>query len=243
MEIAAREVSLHSREVATLLPGRYIELKIQDAGVGIPEGDLHKIFDPYFSTKERGSQKGRGLGLAICHSIVGKHKGAVSVQSSLGKGATFFVHLPVASEQGLPVVEASRAANPMDRPAKGKILVMDDDERVSWIISEMLRSMDYTVETSANGNHAVELYVNERRTGAPFDLVLLDLTVPGGMGAMDAIKKLREIDPAVRAIVSSGYAEHPIMQVFASCGFAAAIAKPYNIEHLRVALIKVLGLA
>ncbi len=240
VEIRAQEITLEEGEQDGLPPGRYFHLSIQDDGMGIPEENLHRIFDPYFSTKERSSHKGRGLGLAICHSIVSKHKGRIVVQSAVGKGSTFTVCLPASAHQ-VQAVEAPQPGNGQEAPARGKILVMDDDERVSWIVGEMLRSLHYIVETATGGSQAVDLYAEAKRAGAPFAVVLLDLTVPGGMGAMDTIKKLREIEPSVRAIVSSGYDEHPIMQVFESCGFAAAITKPYNLDQLRATLVRVLG--
>ena len=232
VRIQARTITLGESDVAMLSAGHYIRLLVQDSGVGIPDMNLVKIFDPYFTTRELGSQKGRGLGLAICHSIIRKHDGTITVESTVGKGTTFFIYLPIISRR-LSAASAGPPREAGSRPVKGRILVMDDDERVLTIVKEMLQFIEYDTETAQSGTEANEKYQRAHEAGAPFDLVLLDLTVPGGMGGIETLGKLRERDPAVRAVVSSGYADDPIMKDFETYGFVGAIAKPYDIKQLK----------
>lgn len=205
-------------------PGEYVKITITDQGIGIPQDHLIKIFDPYFTTK----QKGSGLGLATAYSILKRHGGYLTVESELGRGAAFMVYVPAVEHRAEP---ALRAPNGVVR-GTGKILVMDDEAMIREVSHKMLTSMGYTVEVSSDGVEAVEKYFAARASGTPFDVVIMDLTIPGGMGGKDAIQKLRAIDPAVKAIVSSGYSNDPIMAEFENYGFCGVVAKPYSIKTL-----------
>jgi PAS domain S-box-containing protein len=219
------------QERLPLPPGDYVTITVSDEGVGIPQENLWRIFDPYFTTKEMGSQRGSGLGLAICHSIIRKHDGLITVESAVGKGTTFHVYLPFGRREHAPhAVQTDAAPAPGKR---GRVLVMDDEQRVRTVAKEMLEYLGYGAVTASEGAEAVDAYKAAQRTGEPFDVVILDLTVPAGTGGLDTVRMLREIDPAVRAVVSSGYAEDPIMTDSGTYGFAAAIAKPYDVEQLR----------
>ena len=221
-------------------PGRYLRITIKDQGVGIPEENLERIFDPYFSTKEKGDQKGTGLGLSICHSIVSQHGGVVTVDSSPGEGAAFHVFLPASSEEidreaPLPHTEEQLIMG------RGRILVMDDEERIRQLIGHMLGLLGYKVAFATTGEEALALYQEAIQFGTPFDAVILDLTVRGGMGGKDAMAELQKIDPEVKAIVSSGYSNDPVMASFQKYGFRDMVAKPYSMAELSQSLRRVLA--
>lgn len=212
--------------------GLYAMISIKDTGVGIPKMNLDRIFDPYFSTKGLGSRKGTGLGLSICMSVIRKHEGHISVESQEGAGTTFHIWLPAS-----PAVRQPSAAGPTKvEPASRKILFMDDDERIRSLVENMMLFLGYEVTFACSGEEAIEIYSNTKATGKPYDAVILDLTIQGGMGGDQAVTRLLEIDPGVKAVISSGYADSPVLKHFREYGFAAAIAKPYRIEELKVLL-------
>ncbi len=204
---------------------KYVEISIEDSGIGIPEQYLHKIFDPYFSTKDKGS----GLGLATSYSIIKNHGGAIDVVSEPGKGATFFVYLPtVEAEADLPAI---RAVSPAVR--KGRILVMDDEELIRNIVGEQIKAIGHEVDYAEHGEEAILKYTASLESDSPFDVVILDLTIRGGIGGKETIKRLLDIDPGVKAIVSSGYSDDSVIADYGSYGFSGCLAKPYNFEDLR----------
>jgi PAS domain S-box-containing protein len=209
---------------SSLPAGEYVRIRIDDHGAGIPEEFIGRIFDAYFTTKGKGS----GLGLAITHSIIRKHNGHLSVESAPGVGTTVFIHLPAHGGQSLP----AKAAGVEYVEGSGRVLVMDDESMLREIAGELLREVGYEREFARDGAEAVRIYRQAMESGSPFDAVILDLTVPGGMGGEEAIKRLLEIDPDARAIVSSGYSEHPIMANFRDFGFRAVISKPYRLDEL-----------
>ncbi len=211
-------------------PGSYLRISIRDTGSGISPEHLGRIFDPYFTTKETGS----GLGLAIVYSIIKNHKGYIFVDSEPGKGTEFIMFLP--ASEGLAGVGAS----PDDAfsCAGGRVLLMDDDEYVVETAKMMLEDLGCEVQTAREGGEAVRRYAEAMENGKPFDVVIMDLTVPGGMGGLEAIRELLKIDPDARALMSSGYSTDAVMTDYASYGFAGAVPKPYTIEDLG----RVLGL-
>jgi len=207
-----------------LKEGKYLKIAIEDQGTGIPKEHLPRIFDPYFTTK----QKGSGLGLTTAHSIIKNHGGHISVESRLGKGTCFNIYLPASEKE---IVE-KKAVKERPLGGKGRILVMDDEKIVRNVTGKMLKSSGYDVEYSRDGTEAIELYKKAKDSGDDFDVVIMDLTIPGGMGGKEAIEKLLEIDPGVRAIASSGYSNDPIMSDFRRYGFAGVVPKPYKIKDL-----------
>jgi CheY-like chemotaxis protein len=215
--------------------GKYVKIAIKDSGIGIPHHHVSKIFDPYFTTK----QKGSGLGLATSYSIIKKHGGILDVTSELGAGSTFFIYLP-ASEKKLPAAKAEVEGL---LTGKGRILVMDDEEIIRIVTGQMLRTLGYEVVFTENGEQAVEKYSEAIRSNKPFDAVILDLTIRGGMGGQETVKKMIEIDPAIKAIVSSGYTEGPIVSHYMDEGFKARLSKPYEIEELSKTLNRILMLS
>jgi PAS domain S-box-containing protein len=217
-----------------LKKGKYVKLLIEDNGNGIPEKDLQKIFDPYFTTKTKGS----GLGLAITYSIIKSHNGYITVDSEVGIGTKFTIYLPVSEKEAMVKVENNMKEELIK--GKGKILMMDDEKVVRDVSGEALEYMGYTVEYAEEGEKAIELYKEAEKTGQPFDAVILDLTVPGGMGGEETIKKLFEINSEVKVIVSSGYSDSPIMSNFREYGFSGVISKPYKIYELSEILNRII---
>jgi len=227
--ITARNIPEGTPSIAPgLAAGNYVLVTVQDTGIGIPGQYTAKIFDPYFTTKEKGS----GLGLATSYSIVRNHGGAITVTSVLGKGSTFSVYLPAVKAE--IVIRKTPVMATTGR--KGKILVMDDEELIRNIASELISALEHDVDLAEDGEAAIEKYQAAMESGRPFDVVILDLTVRGGMGGRETIKRLREIDPAVRAIVSSGYSDDAVVADYKKYGFSVRLTKPYTIETLRDAL-------
>jgi CheY-like chemotaxis protein len=216
---------------------KYIRLTVQDHGVGIPEQNLPLIFDPYFSTKERGTEKGMGLGLSIAYSIVSKHNGYIFAESEPGKGTSIVIRLPAYSESAPPSAPDAAAVVRTDIPKKPvterkKILFMDDEKMVRELIEKLLIHLGYSVTTVKDGNEAIIEYRNAMASDNPFFAVILDLTVRDGMGGKEAILKLKETDPDVIAIVSSGYFNDPVMENFSDYGFYGSLPKPYQKKEL-----------
>jgi signal transduction histidine kinase/FixJ family two-component response regulator len=230
IEVRAENVVI-DEAVLLISAGKYVRILIRDNGCGIPAEILPQIFDPYFTTKPTGS----GLGLATAYSIVTKHHGHISADSTVGHGTTFNIHLP-ASEMS-PVTQPATVV----RTGTGRILVMDDEEAIRTLLGLMMRHLGYEVECASDGAEAVELFARAMVSGRGFIGVLLDLTVPGRMGGKEAAAKLRRIDPSAKLIVSSGYADAPILSEFRKYGFDDVIRKPYTIAELSDVLTRVIG--
>lgn len=211
-----------------LPPGDYVEVTVQDTGHGIAPEILPKIFDPYFTTKSTGN----GLGLAVVHSVIQNHGGEITVRSSPGVGTEFTVRLPAVKAE----VSATEFMIRTTSPTGNRILVMDDDESVRDVLTQLIARLGYQVTAVADGAAVVERYVEARRAGAPFHLVVLDLNVVGGMGGEETLRHLRALDPGVRAVVSSGYSDNAIMAEYLAHGFKGVVAKPYTINQLAEAL-------
>jgi PAS domain S-box-containing protein len=233
VRVAAGNVVVSRQENLAIADGRYVMLSVSDRGAGIPEEHRSRIFDPYFTTKQEGS----GLGLAVCYSIVLNHGGIIAVDSKLGAGSLFTVYLPATDKAVVPGQEDG----PELIPGSGRVLVMDDEAMVRDVAGEIIRSLGYEVSAAKDGREAVELYRRSMQEGRPFDVLIMDLTVQGGMGGRDAIRELISLDPNVRAIVSSGYHNDPIMAHYREYGFQDVIAKPYDAASLSKALARILG--
>ncbi len=232
--VKAENVELaKERGSGRLLPrGRYIKIGIIDRGAGISGEHIDKIFDPYFTTKENGS----GLGLATSYSIVKNHGGLITVKSRLGEGSSFTVYLHASAND--PAQDDAGLENQgMDT---GRVLVMDDEDILRELMQQVLTHLGYETVQARDGAEAIDLFKKAVDIGMPFDAVILDLTIPGGMGGKDVIKRLIEIDPGVRAIVSSGYSNDPVMADFKKYGFKGVMIKPYKGSELSKALRDVL---
>ncbi len=233
--IKGKNVEIEDRKHKFLPRGKYVLISIEDQGVGIPKEHLSKIFDPYFSTKDQGS----GLGLAVCFSIIRKHGGYIRLDSEVGKGTRFDIYLPAAQTK-LENVEHNERL-PSTQIERKRILVMDDENNILDLLKESLNYLGYDVELTRNGEDAIKCYENAMREGRPFDAVIMDVTIPGGMGGKEAVKILLDKDPSARVIVSSGYAEDDIITNFKKYGFCEALVKPYKLEELNNTLLKVLS--
>lgn len=223
--VCCENVSLDADGALPVKPGDYVRLSIQDEGAGIPPENLKRIFEPYFTTKKKGS----GLGLATTYSIIKKHGGHIDVQSETGAGAKFIIFLPASEKlQG-----GAKADDGKVLPVgKGRILVMDDEAPIRMLLQEMLEFLGYEASFAKDGQEALNLYREERESGKPFDAVLLDLTIPGGMGGKETMERLLEINPSVKAVVSSGYSDDPVMANYKHYGFKAVVPKPYDLKKM-----------
>ncbi len=234
VRLAARNRMVTPDELP-LAPGKYVQITVRDQGQGIPPEHLARIFDPYFTTKQSGS----GLGLAVVYSIIANHAGHITVESELGKGTTFSIYLP--STGKAPLAEKPAEAMAPLAKGQGKILVMDDEDLIRNVSTAMLRQLGYEPHTAEDGEEAITLYLQAQKEGQPFDLVIMDLTVPGGMGGKEAIAHLRQLDPLVKTVVSSGYANDPIMANFSEYGFCGVAPKPFSLRDLSELLQKILN--
>jgi len=229
------EVTVHG----LILPkGKYLKISIKDQGIGIEKEHLHKIFDPYFTTKHTGS----GLGLTSSYSIVKNHEGRLTVESELVLGATFHIYLPASPKApaALKEIPFKEKIEEMPLVGRGKVLIMDDQPMVRQTLGDILVFMGYEVALAENGAEAIEIYLKAQESGRPFDAVIMDLIIPGGMGGEEAVKKLIEFDPETKVIVSSGYSTDPIMADFKQFGFKGCLAKPYDPQILNKTLHKVI---
>ena len=222
LEVTFENIVLSAESIYN--PGRYVKLSVKDSGCGIPVDTIDKIFDPFFTTKEVGN----GLGLSTSYSIIKKHDGYIEVESIVGTGTTFYIYLPASAE------EAAIPEAPCEVAAAGEynILFMDDDENIRQVIGDMLVYYGYRIIMAKDGNEAIDLYRQAISGGERFDAVIMDLTVPGGMGGLETVAVLRRIDPLVKAIISSGYTNDPVMSDYKQHGFCGFVAKPYKFDEL-----------
>jgi PAS domain S-box-containing protein len=239
LAVAARNVPASEAPALGLPAQDFVELSFADEGPGIADADLERIFDPYFTTKPGGN----GLGLASVHSIIARHGGLVRAESGPGRGATFHVFLPSLGPATVAGDAAEAGAASPVPAAGGRILVMDDEASIRTLGEAMLRRLGWQAETCADGAEAVRLYRGNLEAGHPYDAVIMDLTVPGGMGGKEAAAAILRFAPDAWLIVSSGYSNDPVMADVASCGFRGAVAKPYDLPRLREALEHVPRLA
>ncbi|MCK5511890.1 MAG: PAS domain S-box protein, partial [Thermodesulfovibrionia bacterium] len=207
ISMQAENVILDDRQSSLPLPnGEYVKIIIRDKGIGIPRNHIKKIFDPYFTTKQSGS----GLGLTTTYSIISNHGGYIDVESEVGAGTTFYIYLPSSEE----TLAGKKMKLDKTFRGEGKILLMEDEDNIQKTVSKILKHIGYEVEIAQDGAEALELYKKAEESNQPFDVVMMDLTIRGGMGGKETIKKMLEINPKVKAIVSSGYSNDPIMADF-----------------------------
>jgi PAS domain S-box-containing protein len=234
IEVRTENVDISARSMPSLTPGKYVKISIADHGPGIHPEHLPRIFEPYFSTKTVGT----GLGLATVYSIVRKHDGQINVLSEAGKGTTFEIYLPASQK---PVSAVPPRPEPDNYSGRGRVLIVDDETAIQKLLTTLLRKFGYETETADDGVEAIERFTAARSGGTPFDAIIMDLTIPNGMGGCEAIRRLRELDPIVRAIASSGYSLDPVMANYRDYGFCGVIPKPYRAEELNRVLKEVIG--
>jgi len=218
----------------------FIKVTISDRGKGISEESLRRIFDPYFTTKDMGSLKGTGLGLSISYSIIKKHGGDITVQSEVGKGTSVSIYLPAYGDitQAMSTVKEDLPVSGRPEASVKRILVMDDEALVRSFLEDTMSFLGYDVKTCDEGSKAVEMY-REAMASRPYDLVVLDLTVRGGWGGQETIRRLLDVDPAVAAIICSGYSDDPVISHYGAYGFKGALAKPASIDQIKTTLDKI----
>jgi CheY-like chemotaxis protein len=212
--------------------GKYVSISIADSGIGIPEEHLSRIFDPFYTTKVRGS----GLGLSTSFTIITRHEGTIQVKSELGVGTVFHIYLPASGEA---LVTEEKQWNKA-RIGHGRILVIDDEQTVRRSAGTILNRFGYEVKLTKDGAEGIRVYEEAMKEERPFDLVILDLTIPGGLGGQKTMEKLKKMDPVVKVIVSSGYSDDPVLAKFHDFGFSEVLAKPYKADDLVEVIHRVL---
>lgn len=231
LKIGAKNIKVNDLDLLPVSEGTYVRISVADTGAGISEKDLPHIFDPYFSTKQMGAQKGMGLGLSVCYSIVSRHNGCITVTSQKGEGSSFYVYLPV-QIKGASAKSIILEKKPGTTKNRKRVLVMDDEAMIREVMERLLTTSGYDVEMAADGIEAINLYIRAKEADNSFDIVFLDLSVKSGLGGMPTLKRLLEIDPHVRAIISSGYSDDPVINNFRQYGFMGAVPKPFTREKL-----------
>ena len=232
IEVHVENISLAASSELPLKNGNYVRVTVTDQGIGIPVDHLAKIFDPYFTTK----QKGSGLGLATTYSIMKRHEGHIAVSSTLGEGACFTLYLPASS-----LKETIEDDIPQDLiQGNGRILVMDDEEEIQEILGKMLQHLGFDVDFASEGENALSQYTLAFQQGIPYVATILDLTIPGGMGGKETLRQIKTLHPDAAVIVSSGYSNDPVMARFQQFGFSGVIAKPYNLLDLSKVLSQII---
>jgi two-component system, cell cycle sensor histidine kinase and response regulator CckA len=232
VHINFENVVVYDKEVASLKAGDYVKITFRDEGAGIPEDNLAKIFEPYYTTKAEGS----GLGLATVSSIIKRHEGYVTAESTIGVGTTFTIFIPALKDTIFPVSEEVKGA----QTGHGKVLIMDDESIIRKVAGDILNELGYEAAFASDGKDAIEVYLRAEKEKKPFDVVIMDLTIPGGMGGKEAVKKLQSISHHAKVIVSSGYSMDPIMAEYEKHGFCGVVCKPYNAREISEVLSKVL---
>lgn len=234
--VHARNISDIHETVAPALRGDCVKLTFNDEGVGIPADITARIFNPYFSTKQSGS----GLGLAIVYGIITRHKGHISVDSEPGAGTIFTVFLPADTKERSPTA-SDESSIPQAPPKLSKyILIVDDEAVIRETASHMLEMLGCRVETAVSGSEAINKFTAALERKRPFDLTIMDLTIPGGMGGKEAIGELLALDAAAKVIVSSGYSSDPVLADYTRYGFSGRLAKPFSIHELNEAISRAL---
>ena len=232
LRIRAENIDAGSPELSALPKGDFVKMTIEDQGVGISKANLGKIFDPFFSTKPHGS----GLGLTNTFSIIKAHKGHITVGSEEGAGTTFTIYLPAAPSK----TPEEKTEKKVFLTGNKRVLVMDDEDMVRNVVDRMLTQCGCTASFARDGEEMIQLYKESLNSGRPFDAVIIDLIIAGGMGGREAVRRLLEADPNATAVVSSGYCDDAIMSDFKKFGFKGALAKPYSISELGKVLYDVI---
>ena len=228
ISIRAENIHINDNDELSLPAGNYVKLAIHDHGCGIAPEHLERVFDPYFTTGDCG----HGLGLAITHSIIKKHGGHIRVQSAPVVGTTMNIYLPAMTDHENDVLEESVAQTVVAEVKPGKVLVMDDEEAVGQLVVMILATAGYEAVVARDGREALEMYQKYKESGDPVSVVIMDLTIPGGMGGEETIGELLAIDPDARAIVASGYANDPVMAKYRDYGFVGMLSKPFDMKNI-----------
>jgi PAS domain S-box-containing protein len=235
LAICAENVQMPAQEAFGMKEGCYLKITFTDYGSGIHEKHISKVFDPYFTTKKLAPQNGLGLGLAVCYSVLKKHCGKIEVKSQPGKSTSFFLYLPAKVVQ--PKENAIKKNTEVN---KARVLIMDDNPHIRAIERANLEMMGHEVTDVKDGQEAVDAYKKALKSGALFDLVILDLTVQQGLGGQLTMEHLLKIDPGVKAIIASGYVDDPVIGNYTNYGFQGALQKPFKAEEMTELVKKVL---
>ncbi len=241
IEIGAQNIDLAANQIPPLKAGQYIQWHVRDHGVGMSPEYMKRIFDPYFTTKQLGSVKGMGLGLAICYSIVKSHEGMITVASTPGSGSTFTVYMPASNSHKDEKRPAAAKEAPTPSQPKPKVLLIDDEQILLDVTGSMLKHIGYDVVTAKCHEDALEHYRRGKEAGSPFSLIIMDLTMRGNEGGEIAIRRWKDNHPEVKAVISSGYMNDPVVEEYWKYGFVGAMVKPYSLTELKSSLESILA--
>ena len=233
IKIGAENVVIGNKDSLPLQEGKYVRISISDSGIGIPEKHLSNIFDPFYTTKVKGS----GLGLATSFTIIKQHEGTIQVESELGVGSTFHIYLPASQEALAGEEKGWQKAT----TGQGRILVVDDEQPVRASVGTILKRLGYEVEFAEDGREGIAVYEKAMKEERAFDVIIMDLTIPGGLGGQEAAEKLKRIDPGAKVIVSSGYSDDRVLADFQNFGFSDVLVKPYKADDLAKVINNVLN--
>jgi CheY-like chemotaxis protein len=223
--VTAENVTLAAEQAGPLRPGgNYARISIKDHGVGIPPEIIPRLFDPFFTTKS----KGHGLGLCTAYSIVKGHGGWIDVESEPGKGSVLHVYIPAVTQAGAQAPDPA----PVKHKGSGTVLIMDDEDYVRQVVCDLFRSMGYKVAQAREGAEAIALFDQAEKSGQPYAITMLDLTVQDGIGGREAALEIRKINPRAVVVALSGYSDDPVISNPTSHGFSAGLSKPFQVERL-----------
>jgi PAS domain S-box-containing protein len=228
--VKMKNVKLMKDQITELDEGNYIEITFRDEGKGISKEIIEKIFDPYFTTKKTGN----GLGLATTYSIIKKHSGKISIKSELGVGTTFVIYLPALDRAKEAINHSVKKKKIISQDTKNlQILIMDDEHMICKLVTKMLKSIGHNSVAVNDGQEAIKIYKENFDSGNPFDYVIMDLTIPGGMGGKEAVKHILDIDKDAKVIVSSGYSNDTVVSNYEKHGFVGYMHKPYSLADMK----------
>ncbi len=230
IKFCLEKISMEKHNRFLLVPGDYARISISDSGIGIPSENMKRIFDPYFSTKP----PGLGFGLATAFSIMSKHGGYIDVKSELGTGTEVAIYLPVRTSSTVEeLVPDKKRQGKIPQKLNARIIVMDDEAMIQQMIGNLLEHYGCEVRCAYDGREAVSIYRECMEAKTPVDLVIMDLTIPGGAGGLEAIRELLSYDPGAKAIISSGYSHDFAISDYKKHGFKGVISKPYTAKELK----------
>ncbi|MDQ1350700.1 MAG: two-component system, cell cycle sensor histidine kinase and response regulator CckA, partial [Acidobacteriota bacterium] len=239
--IRARNHEQTDSDSRQLKPGRYVKVTIEDRGVGIPPEHLGMVFDPYFSTKDKGSQRGMGLGLAICYSIVTKHEGSIKIESQPGKGTVVEVYLPAFNETEEVSADFGKEEAAAKETVEPRLMVVMDEPNLLDVTVRMLARIGYRVDAFKESGRALEAYKNAKKEGQSFAVVLVDVVINKEVGGRHFFHQLHQFDPQVKAIAISGYLDSSTISELKKEGFLEILLKPYRLKELEEILTEILA--
>ncbi len=237
LTVQAGNTEIDNTNSLPLREGSYLRIVFADNGKGIAEENLVRIFDPYFTTKGMGANKGVGLGLSVCYSVLEKHDGHIAVTSKPEEGTAFTLYLPILAEKA----HTAKIEQTAFSSSSNRVLIMEDEIHVRTLERAFLEELGFEVTETGDGQEAIDRYKEALLLNNRFGLVILDLTVRDGMGGQLTMEELLKEDPSVKAIITSGYVDEPVVEHYKDYGFQGALGKPFSLEEFGEMVKMVIG--